>query len=579
MKPLHRFFIFGTVVVLMCILLGILFRFLSPHQADVTDGASTNEQKLVSFYQNERDYLEAFEAAGTPPVTPVHAAITSHHFLAKSLIARTLAGIDSSQIKTVLLISPDHFSAIEDVDTLGVTTLARWDTPFGEVSQNPGQIEALTTTNLVEVQRRPFLTEHGIYTLVPFIKKQLPDATLVPLILRQSTDDQRYQQFGKSLQQLYDPQETLLLISSDFTHDKTPIDAQLDDQKSIQALERKQLSAVGDISSDCRICFAVMLGYLDGIDTRFQLIENKNSFDLSGQSPETVTSYVSGYFTTASQQNTIKLLFGGDLMFDRNIRLKMKQFGLTHPLQALTPLFSQYDLVIANLEGPVTDNASTSVGSIPGSPANFSFTFEPGVAQTLYDQQLRVVNLGNNHILNFGKDGVAQTRQYLQQAHVQYFGDTGMETDSRDRTIVIERAGTKIGFANYNQFTSNGFDHALADIQYLRPHVDVLIVYTHWGNEYVPTANTVITSQAHQLIDAGADLIIGSHPHVVQNTEQYQGKTIYYSLGNMVFDQYFSPEVQAGLLVGVELDPQSLEMKFTEYPIQLKTNGQTVLVP
>lgn len=272
----------------------------------------------------------------------------------------------------------------------------------------------------------------------------------------------------------------------------------------------------------------------------------------------------------------IKILFGGDLMFDRNIRLRMQEHGSDFIFETLQDTFEDYDLVLANLEGPVTDNPSRSVGSVVGSTNNFIFTFPPETITLLKKSNFKIVNLGNNHIQNFGREGVLQTRKYLDSAEIKYFGDTGLENTSDQRTLIYELKDKKLGFANYNEFTLDGWEHALADVAFLRDKVDLVIVYTHWGTEYQPTANQVIQNQAHELINAGADLVIGSHPHVTQQTEDYQGKRIYYSLGNFVFDQYFSPEVKAGLLVGVEIDSE-LNFTFTELPIKIESNGQTHL--
>jgi len=82
---------------------------------------------------------------------------------------------------------------------------------------------------------------------------------------------------------------------------------------------------------------------------------------------------------------------------------------------------------------------------------------------------------------------------------------------------------------------------------------------------------------AHQLIDEGADLVIGSHPHVVQGIENYQGKKIYYSLGNFVFDQYFEEAVKNGLLVEARIDPNSGQLSFEDYPIRISKTGETEL--
>jgi gamma-polyglutamate biosynthesis protein CapA len=123
----------------------------------------------------------------------------------------------------------------------------------------------------------------------------------------------------------------------------------------------------------------------------------------------------------------------------------------------------------------------------------------------------------------------------------------------------------------------SGLSHCLADINQVENSSDLVIVYAHWGNEYQSNSNLAIQTIAHKLIDAGADVIIGSHPHVVQESEIYNGKVIYYSLGNFIFDQYFMPETQQGLLVKMVIDMKAETIAFIEYPILLLPTGQTIL--
>ncbi|MCJ7788674.1 MAG: CapA family protein, partial [Candidatus Atribacteria bacterium] len=102
-----------------------------------------------------------------------------------------------------------------------------------------------------------------------------------------------------------------------------------------------------------------------------------------------------------------------------------------------------------------------------------------------------------------------------------------------------------------------------------------LIISLHWGEEYQLTNSLAQQKLAHQIIEAGADLIIGHHPHVVQNIEKYQGKLIFYSLGNFIFDQYFFLETQQGLAVGLEVYPDKLIFRL--FPLQINL-GQPVLM-
>lgn len=271
---------------------------------------------------------------------------------------------------------------------------------------------------------------------------------------------------------------------------------------------------------------------------------------------------------------TLKLLFGGDMMFDRNIRKIAAKEGVDFALRELKPLLSSYDFVIANLEGPITDAPSKSLGSVVGSTQNYLFTFDPTVTTMLQQMNIRIVNLGNNHILNFGESGLLQTKAYLEGAGVKYFGNA-TANEAEERTLIIEKHDTKIAFVNYNEFGTDGFARALSDIRKVRSMADILIIYTHWGAEYQPIANTVIQTQAHHFIDAGVDAVIGSHPHVVQQYELYQGKHIYYSLGNFVFDQYFEDAVKNAQLVSFEIVDKKI-VGTEVLPIRLDQSSQTL---
>jgi len=276
---------------------------------------------------------------------------------------------------------------------------------------------------------------------------------------------------------------------------------------------------------------------------------------------------------TAEEIGNIRILFGGDMMFDRYIRTQSEKMGKREVLLGVSKEILSADAVVANLEGPMTSNPSKSAGSSVGEARNFLFTFDPEWANVLFDMNIRIVNIGNNHILNFGEAGLIETRKFLRAAKVKFFGDP---LDESLRAYVAEIKGKKIGFVNYNQFYLDAENRTLSDIARLRPLVDVLFVYTHWGAEYVP-ATSEEKRLARLFIDRGADAIIGSHPHVVQEREVYHEKTIYYSLGNLVFDQYFRPEVRQGLLVEATITSNNT-LSFRDISITLSSDGRTKVV-
>jgi len=278
-----------------------------------------------------------------------------------------------------------------------------------------------------------------------------------------------------------------------------------------------------------------------------------------------------------SKNNTgqeIRILFLGDLMFDRYIRQVQARKGGEFIFSGVKNILSESDLVVGNLEGPITDNQSISVDTEVGSKENYIFTFDPKFSKLLADGNIRLVNIGNNHIYNFGKEGIDSTRKYLTNSGVRFFGDP----EDRSGKVAIENIkGRRVAFVNYNQFISGGEQKSLGGINRAKNEkADLIIVYAHWGTEFALEPASRIKNLAHGFIDGGADLIIGSHPHVVQPREEYKNKKIYYSLGNFVFDQYFDPNTEKGLSVMANVDPYG-KMQFEEFYVRMKSNGQTVL--
>jgi len=277
------------------------------------------------------------------------------------------------------------------------------------------------------------------------------------------------------------------------------------------------------------------------------------------------------------------LIVGGDLMFDRHVRTKAEVVGNYDFIfdQKLSDFLNSADYALANLEGPITMNQSVSQNSLPGGPGNYTFTFSPEIIQVLKNNNLTLINLGNNHILNFGVQGLRSTRQYLNDVDLIFFGDVG-ESQEQQRYYFLEHFEQKIALISYNQFVEGGKSKTLADISEAKNEgASLILLFSHWGNEYVPGANQVIVDLAHEFIDAGVDLIVGGHPHVIQNKEIYQGKTIYYSLGNFVFDQYFSKETQEGLLLKIDFtfnpDFSTWTYQIEEERVQMGRDGITRL--
>lgn len=276
-----------------------------------------------------------------------------------------------------------------------------------------------------------------------------------------------------------------------------------------------------------------------------------------------------------SEEKSVSILFAGDLMVDRYIRTVVSSKGDDYVFEGVKDVMQNADLVVANLEGPITKNESISIGTEIGERNNYKFTFDERAVDILKKYNIRAVNIGNNHILDFGLDGAKQTQNCLEKGGVGYFGQFNGNTVSSSN--ILKLGDFRIGFVGYNQFAKDAKNKTLEDISGLKERADIIIVFTHWGVEYESGARPKEKALAHEFVDNGADLIIGTHPHVIQETEEYKGKRIYYSLGNFVFDQYFSSETEKGMLVMAKLSKGGggSAISFQNIAIKLQKNGKT----
>lgn len=259
----------------------------------------------------------------------------------------------------------------------------------------------------------------------------------------------------------------------------------------------------------------------------------------------------------------IKVLLVGDIMLDRKVELLMNKNGFDYPFEKISEFLKSADFVFGNLEGPISKNPK----NYSLTAMNFAFSFK--TIEPLYANNFRILSLANNHTLNMGISGLEETKQLLEQAKIDWVGDPW---ECSKKLSVQEN----LVFLGFNK-TFNGCQDAdlieiIKSIKLSSPD-KFLVVIMHWGNEYQPKSSINQQDLAHKIIDSGADLIVGSHPHVVQEVEKYKNKLIFYSLGNFIFDQYFSEETQKGLIVELKVYPPTKEFggRVVYNPIPIKS--------
>lgn len=245
-------------------------------------------------------------------------------------------------------------------------------------------------------------------------------------------------------------------------------------------------------------------------------------------------------------------------MLNRGVEYLMKKNSVFYPFEKVSQFLRGVDLIVGNLEGPVVKN-----------PPNFSdqslkFAFSPDVIRGLSFANFNLLSLANNHTLNMGEAGLSETKEFLAKANINFVG----HPIKCNKDFLFEK--DNMVFLAFNKtFSFNCSDEEIIEIvkrvKSFNPDKFLVVIF-HWGEEYQPKSSISQQKLAHQIIDAGADLIIGSHSHVIQEIEKYKSKLIFYSLGNFIFDQYFSKETQQGLAVGLEVYPEKVIYRL--FPIQ-----------
>lgn len=249
-------------------------------------------------------------------------------------------------------------------------------------------------------------------------------------------------------------------------------------------------------------------------------------------------------------EQPVVLLFAGDVVLSRHIESQVGD-RFDYVFDKWNEV-GPYDVFMVNLEHPVTQ-ATTKV------PKEFNFKMHPKYLRTLQLGGINIINAANNHVADYGLQGIYDTMRYLDSAGIRYVG-IGKNLAEARKPVIFEKNGKKIGFLGYHgggKFAAMGHQAGIAprygqyiaeDVARLRPEVDYVIVNFHWGTELEENPSNGQIQLAHQVIDAGADLIVGHHPHILQGIERYKGKVIAYSLGNFIFGGNFRSSYSTAVL-------------------------------
>ncbi|PWV99688.1 poly-gamma-glutamate synthesis protein (capsule biosynthesis protein) [Paenibacillus cellulosilyticus] len=265
--------------------------------------------------------------------------------------------------------------------------------------------------------------------------------------------------------------------------------------------------------------------------------------------------------SSTGSTGSIRLAFVGDLLLGSSVETTMRKQGLDYPFSGALDYLLSPDITAGNLENPITTRG------IPAANKQYVFKGSPDLLPPLKEAGFDIVSLANNHTLDQGTEGLLDTIAALKDAGIANVGGGNDDTEAF-APVVLEANGIKVAYLSVSRVVPEGswkadknhpgvaeaYDstRAVAAIAKAKQEADLVVMMVHWGVERADQPVEHQTTLARQFIDAGADLVIGSHPHVMQGFEQYKGKWIAYSLGNFIFNVTTTPRTkETGVLDAV----------------------------
>lgn len=341
--------------------------------------------------------------------------------------------------------------------------------------------------------------------------------------------------------------------------------------------------------------YLILTGFLIGVMISVILVgremvvayENSIHLELEAKLLE-LEAYEAEMLKRAQEASAADLILVGDVMLSRAVGKKMEKLNdHTFPFLKISDVLRSADLVFGNLEGPIS-SGGINQGSI------YSFRADPRVIEGLKYANFSILSLANNHIWDYGSVALIDTLKILRENDILPIG-VGEDID-RANELIIKRIGNiKIGFMAYTDLYPKSLEAgkgypgiSIFNLEEVSKKisqakasstVDLIFISFHSGDEYQEIAGNKQKEIYRKLIDAGADVVVGHHPHVVQEFEEYKNGLIFYSLGNFIFDQNFSEETMSGYLVKIKIvnkkisDWEVLETKINkDFQVEMRYN-------
>lgn len=277
-----------------------------------------------------------------------------------------------------------------------------------------------------------------------------------------------------------------------------------------------------------------------------------------------------------TNKNEVTICFTGDILLDRGVKREIKKNGFDYPYLLVKDIIKKADIVYGNLECPLINEGTPVLKR-----GYLIFKGDLSNAKALKSAGYTIINLANNHVMDYGHEGLVSTLSALKRESIKTIG-AGYKKEDAYKPIYIYKNGIKIGFLSYSIFPPEGYIYSSSkpdiarlekwvskDIEKAKNKCDFLVVTFHWGKEFAFFSSELQKEIAHNAIDSGCDVVVGHHPHVLQETEIYKDKPIFYSIGNFVFDNQIPKRTDETVILNLKLRKGS-NIETEIIPIKIK---------
>ena len=503
------------------------------------------KEAFPPFFSNRTVFLATIgNCRGKPLPQKISGLTVPHHLLAADLIAEAFSRLQGQNYRRIIILSPDHFSRSQSPFAV---TRRNFETVLGSLATDQAAVSFLLDNPRV-TESSLFSQEHGVRALLPFIAHYFPQAQIIPIAIRRTSQPADWDSLAQTLVPLFSP-TTLLVQSTDFSHYLPYREARRRDQETLRVLSagdpKEVLTLTEPAHLDSRGCQYLQLRLQREVfGAGPTVMANRNSQEYTAEPVEKTTSYIVQLYSPEQLEveGARCYFFGGDTFCGRKVAKKLASPERRESLVRKVLDITRGQPLIVNLEGVLTEKC-------PESPGPYTLCMEEALSLPLLKGlKVRAVTLANNHSQDLGEDFCRDmTRRLADQGIISLANRQVLDLGDfylAGFTDISNQGEEKVAQLNQQD---------LACLMHLKRDKP-LFAFLHWGREFANQAGPREQALADLLEEMGVEVIIGCHSHRARRLEGSRKSCRIFSLGNFLFDQDKGPV--SGILLEAVFFPQ-----------------------